>query len=559
MANILFLCVANSARSQMAEGLARSLLGSRHNIQSAGSAPSFVNPWAIKAMAEIGIDISAHHSKSVDSIDVSGIDLIVTLCAEEVCPVVPGRVHRLHWPIPDPATNEPGISDEAMLERFRRARDEIRQKLDSLTEIEHLNQDCLCLSLDRNALAEALEAEFGASGVAEPLRERCISAFATQPVFVGADRLRSMTRVIEAVESVVALPAFRAQVLAEAPEMARVVQAAAKGVFFGYDFHLDHGKLSLIEINTNAGGAMLNAVLARAQRSCCEDMAALVPGAASIDRFEQRLVDMFRREWALSRPAKRPLTRIAIVDEQPQQQFLYPEFLLFQRLFERHGLLAVVADPRDLAWRQGQLWHGDQVIDLVYNRLTDFYLEAPAHAALREAWLHQGVVLTPHPQVHALYANKRLLALFSDKDRLEALGVPDATRRVLLEHVPQTELVTLANAERLWASRRGLFFKPVAGYGSRATYRGDKLTRRVWGEILAGAYVAQAFMPPGERRTESIEGLKAMKFDLRAYTYSGEVQWVAARLYQGQTTNMRTPGGGFAPVFSTAEPSSFAA
>jgi hypothetical protein len=133
--------------------------------------------------------------------------------------------------------------------------------------------------------------------------------------------------------------------------------------------------------------------------------------------------------------------------------------------------------------------------------------------------------------------------------------VPEATRQVLLDNVPHTEVVNAADGERLWATRRGLFFKPVAGYGSRAAYRGDKLTRRVWQEVLAGDYVAQAIVPPGERQVEDDDTAQPMKFDLRAYAYSGDVQWVAARLYQGQTTNFRTPGGGFAPVYSTVDAS----
>lgn len=417
--------------------------------------------------------------------------------------------------------------------------------------IDQLNQDCVCLSLDKAELANALDSQLGSAGLFQLVREHCPYAFSSQPVFVAPAQLARIAQVVRAVESVVALPTYREAVLAHAPPIARV-GGGAQGVFFGYDFHLDAGHLGLIEVNTNAGGAMLNAVLARAQRSCCGDMDGLVPTPASVDRFEQRLVDMFRREWQLSRPDGPPLSRIAIVDDAPQRQYLYPEFLLFQRLFERHGLQAVVADPGELTWREGQLWHAGQAIDLVYNRLTDFYLDEPSHAALREAWLRQGVVLTPHPQAHALYADKRLLACFSDEDRLQALGVPEATRRVLLDNVPRTERVTRDAADRLWAARRGLFFKPMAGFGSRAAYRGDKLTRRVWEEILAGDYVAQAVMLPGERRVEVDASPQAMKFDLRAYAYAGEVQWVAARLYQGQTTNMRTPGGGFAPVYSNA-------
>jgi len=128
MTRILFLCVANSARSQMAEGLARHILGESTEVLSAGSKPATVNPHAIDAMAEIGIDITGQYSKSVDMIDPSGLDLVVTLCAEEVCPILPGQVRRLHWPIPDPAAQAPGEAQA----RFRAARDLIEEKIKDL-------------------------------------------------------------------------------------------------------------------------------------------------------------------------------------------------------------------------------------------------------------------------------------------------------------------------------------------------------------------------------------------------------------------------------------------
>ena len=453
--------------------------------------------------------------------------------------------------------------------------------------VEALNLACFCISLDAGALARALDSELGKPGLSELVRERCPFLFAGQPVFVAALQLRRMAQVVRAIEAVVALPAYREQALAAAPAIAQLGTRGPLGVFFGYDFHVDKGHLGLIEVNTNAGGAMLNAVLARAQRACCAVVEKMVPTLADVAAFEQRIVDMFRREWQLAAltgsagpgAGTRPLASIAIVDVAPEQQYLYPEFLLFQRLFERHGLRTVIADPAALEWRDGVLWHGELAIDLVYNRLTDFYLEQPGSAALREACLQQAVVLTPHPQAHALYADKRQLALFSDAARLQALGVPEATQQILLAHVPRTEVVDAADAQRLWDARRGLFFKPVAGFGSRAAYRGDKLTKRVWQDILAGDYVAQALVAPGQRMLDDASamaagtgadaaadtaagvtaGTKAMKFDLRAYTYDGAVQWVAARLYQGQTTNFRTPGGGFAPVYSSADASARAA
>ena len=128
--SILFLCVANSARSQMAEGLGRMIFGDRVRVQSAGSEPSKVNPFAVEVMRELGVDLSAHHSKSVQTIDPATVGTVITLCAEEVCPVFLGKARRLHWPIPDPASQDPSISRAQMLTRFRTARDTIRGMLE---------------------------------------------------------------------------------------------------------------------------------------------------------------------------------------------------------------------------------------------------------------------------------------------------------------------------------------------------------------------------------------------------------------------------------------------
>lgn len=132
MKKILFLCVANSARSQMAEGLARHRFGDRAEVVSAGSQPSRVNPLAVEVMQEIGIDIRSHHSKSVDMLDAARFDLVITLCADEVCPVLPGSVQRLHWPIPDPAAVDAQADRAAALQAFRDARDAIDRHLQGL-------------------------------------------------------------------------------------------------------------------------------------------------------------------------------------------------------------------------------------------------------------------------------------------------------------------------------------------------------------------------------------------------------------------------------------------
>jgi hypothetical protein len=190
---------------------------------------------------------------------------------------------------------------------------------------------------------------------------------------------------------------------------------------------------------------------------------------------------------------------------------------------------------------------------MVYNRLTDFYLEAPEHAVLRLAYEAGAVVLTPHPRAHALYADKRNLALLSDAAFLRELGIGEEITALLASGIPRTVAVDVGRADELWNRRHSLFFKPVAGYGGKAAYRGDKITKRVWRNILAGDYVAQAWVPPSERRLRRNGEPVALKLDVRNYVYDGRVQLLAARLYQGQTTNFRTPGGGFAPVLHVPE------
>ncbi|MBI3524192.1 MAG: hypothetical protein HY066_06640 [Betaproteobacteria bacterium] len=421
---------------------------------------------------------------------------------------------------------------------------------------EQLNIGCQCVSLDRDQLRAELE-NTSPGFYAEVIESRP-HLFADSLVFVSGAHVHSMAATIAAIERVVALPAYQAHVMQHAPQIARH-QSAARGVFLGYDFHLgplEHSQPQLIEINTNAGGGMLNAVLERAQYRCCDVAAALLPGLLGADTPEHLFLEMFRAEWRAAR-GKTPLRSIAIVDNDPATQYLHPEFVLFQRLFERNGMHAVICDPRELQFRQGEqggLWHAQTRIDLVYCRLTDFSLEESAHAALRDAYLADAVVLTPHPRAHALYADKRNLAVLCDDTLLAAWGVDADTRKQLTDGIPRTERVDPARADEYWARRKQLFFKPAGGYGGKAAYRGDKLTRRVFEEIMAGAseseseYVAQALVTPSARRLDVAGEAVELKLDLRNYVYDGRVQLIAARLYRGQTTNFRTPGGGFAPV-----------
>jgi hypothetical protein len=420
-----------------------------------------------------------------------------------------------------------------------------------LSAAERLNRECFCIGTDVAALHDWLDADLQRHGLAASVAQSHPNLFSSLPVFVTRAHVQQMQQVVHAVHAVIGTEAFRRKALGSAPSIATRAPAA-HGVLQSYDFHLGADGPKLIEINTNAGGAMLNAVMGRAQEACCREVADLVRGPSDYDSIEERLMQMFAAEWRRARGTA-PLRRIAIVDTNPREQYLYPEFLLFQRLFESHGVAASIVDPGELVLVGGVLRDAAGPIDLVYNRLTDFYFERPEHAILAQAYRADAAVVTPHPHAHALYANKRNLALLSDAALLARWGIDTTVAQCLLQNIPRTIRVKPADAETLWADRKRLFFKPTSGYGSGGAYRGEKITKRVFADILAGDYVAQALVPPSERLGADEHGNAVLKVDLRNYVYDGEVLLVAARLYQGQTTNFRTPGGGFAPVFYPTE------
>ena len=406
-----------------------------------------------------------------------------------------------------------------------------------------LNRGCACHNVDRARLLRALTRE---EGVAESWLAERPNLFSGRALYVAQAHLEAMAGLVAAVRRVVRLPGWQARVLARAPQSARHAPPTA-GVFLGYDFHLGPEGPRLIEINTNAGGGLLCAKLLHAQAGCCGEVKSVgavpAPGAA-----EAAFLAMFGEEWRRAR-GEAPLRRVAIVDENPEEQYLWPEFRLFAELFAQAGIEAVIVDPGELTFDGTRLACRGQPLDLVYNRLTDFGLDAPTNAALRAAYLADAVVVTPHPRAHALYADKRNLVLLGDDAWLTEIGVADDDRALIAATVPRTVEVTPESAETFWAERRQWFFKPTAGYGSKAAYRGDKLTKGVFAGIAQGGYVAQALVPPSERWLP-VDGVeRALKVDVRNYAYDGAVQLVSARLYQGQTTNFRTPGGGFAAVF----------
>lgn len=373
------------------------------------------------------------------------------------------------------------------------------------------------VEINRQALNDRILLEGGAFADAiAPIQHQL---FSNAVLNLETTQIEKMRAVIAAVEEVVG----------------KAESNTPLGVFYGYDFHVNEQGVHLIEVNTNAGGAFLNSILISSQHV----------GATDEGNLEQTIIEMFRNEWRLVQ-GDVPLNTIAIVDENPESQFLYPEFLLAKQMFERAGITTFIVDPSQLHVREDNLYIDGQHIDLIYNRLTDFDLTRFPH--IRTAWDMSQVVVTPNPKHYQRYADKKKLALFSDANLLRAEGISQPNIDVLHLGVPTTKLVQSASAEQWWAERKQWFFKPMSGYGSKGAYRGDKVTKRVFEEIMQSDYVAQRLAVPGECSVKVGEEILLLKYDVRCYVYAGKIQLIAARLYQGQTTNFRTQGGGFALV-----------
>ena len=435
-----------------------------------------------------------------------------------------------------------------------------------------LNENCHCNTLDAPRLQARLGQNAELTAFVESMATTHPHLFSATQVFISESTYRAIVAAVTALERVTAMPTWRDHAMTGSTAIARQ-SPGALGVFMGYDFHVDEtpelagaAPVHLIEINTNAGGALLSTALARSQHLCCNASLRGLQPATVLAELENRIFAMFQNEWRLQR-GDAPWRTVVIVDDAPASQFLAPEFALFQALFASRGISAYVADPSELVWANQQLGlvrdGQTRTIDMVYNRLTDFDLSLPAHAAIAQAYASRAAVVTPHPHVHALKANKRHLASLSNPALLASWGVAPDDVDVLQRVVPTTRLVDEADAAELWAQRRHLFFKPVAGYAGKAAFRGDKITQKTWALIQSGGFVAQEIVPPGHRsvagddlaaddqkgrHNTSSHPVKQLKFDVRAFVYDGQIQHLVARVYNGQTTNMNTPGGGFAPV-----------
>ncbi len=344
-----------------------------------------------------------------------------------------------------------------------------------------------------------------------------------------------MLDLVRVVEQLAALPAYRNQLTDELPEVARF-DPRHDAVMMGYDFHLGPDGPGLIEVNTNAGGGLL---ALQADDPDSKPTSELISA-----RLRSRLRAMFSAEMHSFSAGRvdRP-QHVVILDEDPQTQFLYPEMQAFGNFFQEWGCRATIADPKDLQAGPDGIFLQGEPVDMIYNRHCDFYLETPELAGLRQAYLHGQVCLTPNPFRYGLLADKRRLCFWSDPERLAAVGLDRSGIDLLQKIVPESRMLGDFDPDELWSQRKQWVFKPATAHASRGVLVGAKTTRGRYQQLPTDTIVQRYIAP-----SMTTLGTNQFKTDFRLFAYRNRLLGIAARLYRGQVTNLRTEGGGFAAV-----------
>jgi len=324
-------------------------------------------------------------------------------------------------------------------------------------------------------------------------------------------------------------PGYRSTIEGLTPSIANI-DPGNDAVMMGYDFHLSAEGPRLIEVNTNAGGSFV------ALQSEAE---------AGRRQFFERALKTFFDDYARYAGNRDPLRRIAILDEKPDEQFLFPEMEAFALAFAAAGLSAVIVDPAELDAGPRGVFQAGERIDLLYNRHCDFYLETPAMAGIRAAYQAGSVCLSPNPHTYGLLADKRRMLLWHDPEQLQRWGLTARECTEVLRGVPECRMLVDFDPEALWEERKGWVFKPVTLFGSRGVLVGEKLTHKRFDELDPDTTLCQRLVEPS--RLSYPDG-KEYKADFRLFAYRDRLLGVTARLYRGQVTNMRTEGGGFARI-----------
>ncbi len=348
--------------------------------------------------------------------------------------------------------------------------------------------------------------------------------------------LREMLRLVRVLFRLSQSEIYRQLVFPALPEIARFDPGHA-ALMMGYDYHLTADGPRLIEVNTNAGGGYIAWL--------SQQLAGKASPLYLSNRFQQRLLQSYLQEWHDFSAGSRPLRRVVIVDEDLEQQMLLPEMVGCCDWLCQHGIEAEIATPEQLQLKDDGVYFQNDKIDLIYNRHCDFFLETPALSDLRRAYLEKKICLSPNPFAYGLLADKRRMVLWSDPQALDNLELSTVEKQLLLKMVPKSLILSNVDRDDIWRQRKKLIFKPVTKFGGRGVLMGRGITKKRFADLDPETTLVQEVVPAS---TETSESGEKFKIDFRLFVYRDHLLGVGARLYQGQVTNLRTAGGGFAPV-----------
>jgi hypothetical protein len=300
-------------------------------------------------------------------------------------------------------------------------------------------------------------------------------------------------------------------------------------LFMSYDFHVTpEGLLKLIEINTNSSFLGLGWEMNQFFK---------LPWNADFQISD--LKNCFLNELQLAQFNK-PLKKIVITDDKPIQQRLYLEFVLYRELFKSFGFDCEIADLLESEKLRSA--------DLIYNRSTDFYMEEPQTQELKKIYLTKSAVVSPNSHEYRMLADKENFIDWSSTEFWNAVSLDESHKRVIQSVLPKTQMLTAQNKDQIWHDRKHLFFKPKRAFGSKSAFKGASVAHKAFEDLLSHESLAQELVPAGELNFETPTGPQKFKYDIRCYAYRNQFQGCVGRIYQGQVTNLRTEGGGFAPV-----------
>lgn len=307
-----------------------------------------------------------------------------------------------------------------------------------------------------------------------------------------------------------------------------IIDPGNKSLFMSYDFHLaEDGNPKLIEINTNAAFLALGYYF--------YDLLKLPLGTDfKISDLKNDFIEELKLNGKSSASPK-----ILIIDEDPFKQRLFAEFVTYQTLIKSFGWDCQIEDYRNVKNHQP---------DLVYNRWTDFYFDKLESKYLADTFKNKSICYSPNPYEYFLQADKQRLVDVNDDIFWAQIPLAENHKEIIKTAVPLTKLMSEFDSNELWNQRKRMFFKPTNSFGSKQTYRGGSISRKLYDELPKTEFLAQEYVAAPEKIFTTPEGTDSFKFDLRCYAYKNKLQLVIARIYKGQVTNLKTTYGGFAPI-----------